>query len=90
LDLFTAKLSEGSLDRRKMELICQKILKEQQYADRLGNQLLLFRGRGGPGRLCVCCKSLGHYTKHPETGFCFLHTTRRWYPTCAGCSLSWE
>ena len=50
LDLFTTKLSEGSLDRRKLELICQKILKEQQYADRLGNQLLLFRGRGGAGK----------------------------------------
>lgn len=65
LDLFTKTLAKGSLDRRKLELVCQNILKDQQYADRFGTQLLLFRGRGGSGktlRLLQIARTL-HETK---------------------------
>ena len=38
------------LDRRRLELICKKLIADQQYVDRLGKQLLVFRGRGGSGK----------------------------------------
>jgi hypothetical protein len=73
LELFTKRLAQGSIDRRKLEVVCQKFLKDQQYADRIGKQLLLFRGRGGAGktlRLLQIAKTL-----HDEFGHRVLFLT---------------
>lgn len=38
------------LDRKRLELICKRLISDQKYAIRLGQQLLIFRGRGGSGK----------------------------------------
>lgn len=48
--LFTEALPASRLDRLRMERIATRWLKTQQYADKLGEQLLIFRGRGGTGK----------------------------------------
>jgi hypothetical protein len=48
--LFTERLPASRLDRARMERVAQRWLKTQQYAERLGEQLLIFRGRGGTGK----------------------------------------
>ena len=73
LNLFTKNLEQSFIDRRKLEVVCQKILKDQQYADRIGSQLLLFRGRGGAGktlRLLQIAKTL-----HDDFGHRILFLT---------------
>lgn len=47
---FQSKIQLGKLDRRKMERICERIVRDQIWTDRLGDQLLVFRGRGGAGK----------------------------------------
>lgn len=47
---FQSKIQLGKLDRRKMERICERIVRDQLWTDRLGEQLLIFRGRGGAGK----------------------------------------
>jgi hypothetical protein len=48
--IFTRELKPSRLDRKKMEEICRRELKEQQYRDKFGEQLLIIRGRGGTGK----------------------------------------
>jgi len=44
-------LPVSKLDRQKVERISRKILKDQQYyTDKMGKQLLIFRGLGGSGK----------------------------------------
>ena len=47
---FSPKISTSNLDRRRLEHICKKLISDQKYVDRLGKQLLVFRGRGGSGK----------------------------------------
>lgn len=47
---FTQELHPSVIDRRRLEVICQNILRDQKYAELLGQQLLVFRGRGGAGK----------------------------------------
>ena len=47
---FTRRIEPSTIDRRKLEHICAKILDDQKYFERLGTQLLIFRGRGGAGK----------------------------------------
>lgn len=49
-DFFRKSIKPTQLDRRRLELICKKLIGTQKYADRLGKQLLVFRGRGGSGK----------------------------------------
>ncbi|HEY0771869.1 MAG TPA: DNA/RNA helicase domain-containing protein [Sphingobacteriaceae bacterium] len=49
-EVFTKKLTPSRLDRRKMEIISQKALRDQQYKEKIGRQLLIYRGRGGTGK----------------------------------------
>lgn len=44
------KIIPTRLDRIKMERICKQHLNNQQYEDKLGQQLLIFRGKGGTGK----------------------------------------
>lgn len=46
----TKKIQPSHLDRAKMEKISKRQLKNQLYEERLGKQLLIFRGKGGTGK----------------------------------------
>jgi hypothetical protein len=51
--LLTRKIEISPLDRRKLEVLSsRKVLKGQsaEYVNKLGEQLLIFRGRGGTGK----------------------------------------
>jgi len=50
LKKLTSKIKATRLDRKKIEEICRKQLRNQEYGDKLGDQLLIFRGRGGTGK----------------------------------------
>jgi hypothetical protein len=52
LDVFKKKHKISGLDRRRMEIITKSVLDQtsQQYASKIGEQLLVFRGRGGTGK----------------------------------------
>lgn len=47
---FRPIVTPTKLDRRRLETICRKLISDQKYIDRLGQQLLIFRGRGGSGK----------------------------------------
>ncbi len=47
---FRPIIAPTRLDRRRLEHICKKLIADQKYIDRLGQQLLVFRGRGGSGK----------------------------------------
>lgn len=49
-DLFTQTVQPATLDRRKLEKVCERLTRDQEYARHLGQQLLIFRGRGGSGK----------------------------------------
>ena len=51
LGVFSQKLASTPLDRKKIEYITRRVLdRGQQYGEKLGEQLLIFRGRGGTGK----------------------------------------
>lgn len=49
-ELFTRRLAASPLNRKKIEMITEKILDDQKYSEKLGEQFLSFRGRGGTGK----------------------------------------
>lgn len=49
-DLFTSRMIATPLDRKRLERITKRVIEDQEYAKKLGSQLLLFRGRGGTGK----------------------------------------
>ena len=50
--IFSKKLEPSKIDRKRLEAITKNVLDrtKQQYAEMLGQQLLIFRGRGGTGK----------------------------------------
>ena len=50
IDVFTKRVESTPLDRMKVERITKRILDDQIYSKKLGEQLLIFRGRGGTGK----------------------------------------
>ena len=50
IDVFTREVVSTPLDRLKVERITKRILEDQVYGKKLGEQLLVFRGRGGTGK----------------------------------------
>jgi hypothetical protein len=52
--MFRKKIQPTALDRKRVERVCERLIKDgeqqQQYVQRLGKQLLVFRGRGGSGK----------------------------------------
>lgn len=50
LKLLNNRMDFSRLDREKIEAICKKEIKDQKYKDEFGEQLLIFRGRGGTGK----------------------------------------
>jgi len=50
-EIFTRTIPASPLDRSKLEIICKRIIDGQIYAtEKLGKQMLLFRGQGGSGK----------------------------------------
>ena len=49
-NFFSKEIVQTPLDRRRLEEICKKLVSDQKYVKDLGNQLLVFRGRGGSGK----------------------------------------
>ena len=51
-DVFSRKLVASKLDRTRLEKITRTVLdrSKQQYAEKLGQQLLIYHGRGGTGK----------------------------------------
>jgi len=52
LAVFSKTLVPSKIDRKRLEAITKSVLDrtQQQYAEKLGKQLLIFRGRGGTGK----------------------------------------
>ena len=48
--LFTREMTPSPLDRRKIEEVSRRVLKGQQYGEKFGEQMLIYRGRGGTGK----------------------------------------
>jgi len=46
----TRELKPSPLDRQRIERITKRVTRDQKYAEKLGEQLLLFRGRAGTGK----------------------------------------
>ena len=51
-ELLTARLEPTEMDRRKIENVTRKVFKGEgpQWESKIGDQLLIFRGRGGTGK----------------------------------------
>jgi hypothetical protein len=49
-DLFTKPLEPTQLDRRRMELICQRSVDNATLLNRIGQKMIVLRGRGGTGK----------------------------------------
>lgn len=52
VDIFSRRLEPSKIDRKRLEAITKSVLDrtQQQYAEKLGKQLLIYRGRGGTGK----------------------------------------
>lgn len=50
IDVFGKGVTSTPMDRLKVERVTRRIIEDQQYAQKLGDQLLIFRGRGGTGK----------------------------------------
>lgn len=48
--VFAREMQPSALDRRKMEEVCKRVIKGQQYGEKFGEQMLIYRGRGGTGK----------------------------------------
>lgn len=47
---FTKEIPMSPLDRTRVERVTRRLTKDQKYGKKLGEQLLIFRGRGGTGK----------------------------------------
>lgn len=61
MSIFSKRLEASKIDRKRVEAITKSILDrtQQQYAEKLGHQLLIIRGRGGTGKT-VRLLQIGH------------------------------
>jgi hypothetical protein len=48
--IFSRRIHASKIDRKRLEAITKSVIDRQQYADKLGRQLLIYRGRGGTGK----------------------------------------
>ena len=50
--IFSRRIEASKIDRKRLEVITKSVLdrSRQQYAAKIGQQLLIFRGRGGTGK----------------------------------------
>ena len=50
--IFSKRIEASKIDRKRLEAITKSVLdrSQQQYAEKLGQQLLIYKGRGGTGK----------------------------------------
>jgi len=74
-DLFSRRIQASKIDRKRMETITKNMLdrSRQQYAAKLGEQLLIFRGRGGTGKTVHLIRIA--YQAYDESGLRILLLT---------------
>lgn len=75
LVIFSRKLKSSKIDRKKLEAMTKSILDrtQQQYAGKIGKQLLIYRGRGGTGKTVRLIRTA--YQSYNEMGFRVLLLT---------------
>ncbi len=49
-NIFSKRIQASKIDRRRLEVITKRALDKQQYAQQIGDKLLIFRGLGGTGK----------------------------------------
>ena len=66
--VFSRSLTPSKIDRKRLENITKSILdrSQQKYAEKLGKQLLIFRGRGGTGKTVQLIRTA--YQAYDEMG----------------------
>lgn len=75
INYFTKTSNPTPLDRKKIEAICTKIvdLDKQKYREKMGKQLLVFKGRGGSGKTFRLL-NLAHTMYDEESARCLILT----------------
>lgn len=69
---FQNEIELGVLDRRKLERITERIVREQDYVEKLGAQLLVFRGRGGAGKTLRLLNLMTYLCRERDAKVLFL------------------
>src|SRR5204863_7926456 len=69
LSLFRRTIVPTPLDRKRLELICKKIViaEAPEYYNKLGEQLLIFRGRGGSGKTIRLLQLANHLREERDS-----------------------
>lgn len=73
--VFSRRIQPSKIDRKRMEAITKSVLDrtKQQYAEKLGKQLLIYRGRGGTGKTVRLIRTA--YQAYDELGWRVLLLT---------------
>ena len=73
---FQKSIQLGTLDRRKLERICERIVREQNYVEKIGQQMLVFRGRGGAGKTLRLLNLMSYLCREKAARVLFLTYNR--------------
>ena len=73
---FQQSIQLGTLDRRKLERICERIVREQNYIEKMGQQMLVFRGRGGAGKTLRLLNLMSYLCREKAARVLFLTYNR--------------
>lgn len=75
MSIFSKRLQASKIDRKRLEAITKNVLDrtKQQYAEKLGKQLLIYRGRGGTGKTVRLIRTA--YQSYDELGLRVLLLT---------------
>ena len=78
LQVFTRSIESSPLDRKRVEKACETFVtaEPQQYIQRLGEQLLVFRGRGGTGKTSRLIQLAHHLYLNQDARVLFLTYNR--------------
>ena len=73
--IFSKRIQASKIDRKRLEAITKSVLDrtKQQYAEKLGKQLLIYRGRGGTGKTVRLIRTA--YQAYDELGLRVLLLT---------------
>ncbi|MCI0562633.1 MAG: AAA family ATPase, partial [Nitrososphaera sp.] len=73
--IFSRRIEASKIDRKRLEAITKRVLdrSKQQYAGKLGQQLLVYRGRGGTGKTVRLIQTA--YQAYDESGMRVLLLT---------------
>lgn len=73
---FQKSIQLGTLDRRKLDRICERIVREQNYVEKIGQQMLIFRGRGGAGKTLRLLNLMSYLCREKGARVLFLTYNR--------------